>query len=117
MSTYGSDSIDTEVTVENSASELETDSECDTEIVSGSSDLDELYQSFDFDEEAEAFARSPTQHLGEFREPRSLSISNHPLHPGAKLSALESSLLLFEDAVHHSLTKNAFTVLLQLLSQ
>ena len=87
------------------ASDSSLDQDSDTDTV-GSSDLDDLYESFDFEEEA-ALETTPA---------RLSNISQCALYPGAQISALQSYLLLFRFSVRHSLTTKSFTELLQLVS-
>lgn len=86
-------------------SELETDSDA----VETDSDLEELYASFDFEDDTSQV--SCTQRAENPRgNPEAL------LYPGAQLSPIQSRLLIFQYAIRHSLTTKAFTELLQLLS-
>ena len=74
-------------------SELETDSDA----VETDSDLEELYASFDFEDDTSQV--SCTQRAENPRgNPEAL------LYPGAQLSPIQSRLLIFQYAIRHSLT-------------
>lgn len=77
------------------------------------SDLQELYDSFDFDDENPA-AISKTDLVTSSSQ--RFNLGNGPLYAEARLTSLQSSLLVFQYAIRHSLTTKAFTELLQLLS-
>ena len=86
-----------------------SDQNSDTDT-NGSSDLDDLYQSFDFEDEAALDSVEATS--------TALSdISKRALYPGAQISSLQSYLQLFQFSIRHSLTTKSFTELLQLLFQ
>ena len=92
----------------------ETDS--DSTVTSEDSDLEDLYESFEFEDEAEMAAE---RSLGSHRDRGALGeAAGHgaALFPQAELSILQSNLLVFQFAIRHSLTGKAFTELLQLLS-
>ena len=101
-------------------SELETDTDHARNETDADSDLDELYATFDFEDDAQSQLSQAQSQTGEnpmthtHALPASL-VSNSPLYSGAQLTALQSHLLIFQFALHHSLTKRAFTELLQLL--
>ena len=79
-----------------------------------SSDLDDLYQSFDFEEEA---ALDVPAGDGSGSRPAPLAaISQLPLYLASQITALQSYLLIFQFAIRHSMTTKSFTELLQLLS-
>lgn len=90
--------------------ELETEYDSD-------SDLGDLYESFNFEGDVDSqlsqiqSAEDPVPHAV---MPR--GVNNHPLYPDSQLSSFQSLLLVFQYAIRHSLTKKAFTELLQLLS-
>lgn len=90
--------------------ELETDSDASLET---DTDLEELYASFDFEDDASQ--ASCTQTLVESAE-NIRGTTETLLYPGAQLSPIQSRLLVFQYAIRHSLTTKAFTELLQLLS-
>jgi hypothetical protein len=76
-------------------------------VDSDNSELEELYESFDFEDEAAKDA--PPSHA-------TYQYDQTPLYSEARLTASQSSLLIFQYAIRHSLTTKAFTELLQLLS-
>ena len=114
MSSTGTeDSICSDFVMSCSESELESTED-------GESDLQELYDSFEFEDEtasaqeetrleAEQIARRPTTTLS------GRAVSEALLYPGSDLSTYQSNLVLFQFAIRHSLTTKAFTELLQLL--
>jgi hypothetical protein len=83
---------------------------------SGESDLDELYESFEFEEDV------PQSHLQQAPEPScsllpfASAVRDKQLYPGAELSTFQCYLLVFQYAIQHSLTTKAFTELLQLIA-
>ena len=82
-----------------------------TSSTSADSDIEELYESFDFEDDAShahAGADEPVHSSADFRAP--------PLYSGALVTAAQSNLLLFQYTLRHSLTMKAVTELLQLLS-
>ena len=94
--------------------EAEDDSDCD---------LGDLYESFDFEDDVDSLQLSQVQTVETTETPRptahavmARSVSDSPLYPGSQLSTFQSHLLVFQYAIRHSLTKKAFTELLQLLS-
>ena len=86
-----------------------SDDEDETETTSSEdSDLQELYESFEFEDgtsRVEGCSSTPER-----------AVAGALLYPGADLSSLQSNLLLFQFAVRHSLTAKALTELLQLLA-
>ena len=105
------DSSDCESSASDEADKL-TDTDCD---------LQDLYESFDFEDEAsrsqsssQAPARGDTAHL-EIAD-RSFRLHQTALYAGSTISTLQSNLLIFQYAIRHGLTAKAFTELLQLLS-
>ena len=105
-----------------SGSEQEMDSEVDVDGASESecSDLDELYETFEFEDTAsQTSAHAQATSIREGTGPSAAlaeSTDNTPLYPGAQLSTFQSHLLVFQYAIRHSMTTRAFTELLQLLS-
>ena len=98
--------------------ELVSESELDYSTES-ESDLDDLYESFDYEEEVPLEARSDTARDGTDSASclaNLASISQCSLYSGPQITTLQSYLLIFQDAIRHSLTMKSFTELLQLLS-
>lgn len=98
--------------------------EADTET---DSDLQDLYESFDFEDEASRSQSSAqAQTRGDTTESetclpletarRSFSLGETALYDGSPISTLQSHLLIFQYAIRHGLTTKSFTELLQLLS-
>lgn len=80
------------------------------------SDLEDLYSSFDFEEDASiSQASAEAECFSPSASRRGLPADETPLYPGAQVTAFQSRLLVFQFAVRHSLTTKAFTELLQLL--
>ena len=112
-STDGTCTRDSEMS--NSDSDEETDNnEADSDASSEDSDLQDLYDSFDF-EDGTSQTRLQTEGLEKCSSTSGGTITEALLYPGADLSTLQSYLLLFQFAIRHSLTSKAFTELLQLL--
>ena len=96
-----------------------TSYEADTE---SESDLEDLYESFDFEDEA-----SRSQSSGQLSRPDTVCLRPNTADPsfsigrekdlyaGSPISTLQSHLLIFQYAVRHGLITKAFTELLQLL--
>ena len=100
-------------------------SESDGESEVFDSDLEDLYESFDYVDEVVSSRASSSQqanHGANSASSRTLiptacgRVLSSPLYPGALLTVFQSYLLIFQYAVRHSLTTKAFTELLQLLS-
>ena len=82
------------------------------------SDLQDLYESFEFEEEvprthlpANVGARLPSALLTS-----ASAVAEGQLYPRSDLSTFQCYLLVFQYAIRHSLTTKAFTELLQLLA-
>ena len=69
------------------------------------SDLQELYESFDFQDD-----NAPAPESGSVVS-RPFQFKGIPLYPEARLTSLQSSLFVFQYAIRHSLTTKAFTEL------
>ena len=87
------------------------------------SDLEDLYESFDFEDSASrSLSSAQAQETCDNEVPQQetvghlFSTSGEALYAGSPISTLQSYLLIFQYAVRHSLTAKAFTELLQLLS-
>lgn len=93
-----------------SLSSLSSDSDEDID-----SDLEALYESFDFENEASHSCRD-AECLPQTPDKRFSGISETALYPGSHVSVFQSQLLVFQYALRHGLTTKAFTELLQLLS-
>ena len=96
-----SESSSEDETTASEASDSSSDEGSQTSYID--SDLQDLYDSFDYQDEATGHA---TSH----------ALGSRSLYSEARLTSLQSSLLLFKYAIRHSLTTKAFTELLQLLS-
>ena len=92
-----------------SSSELEEAESSQEEL---ESDLEDLYESFEYEDEVEALS-SQDCNQPTFQLP---AVDNTALYQGARLTVFQSHLLIFQYAVRHSLTTKAFMELLQLLS-
>ena len=84
------------------------------------SDLEDLYESFDYEDEVTS-SRAPSSQESSsatYRPPPTVdaSVFSTALYQGAGLTVFQSYLLVFQYAVRHSLTTKAFTELLMLLS-
>ena len=107
-----------------SAEELSESSDAELEIETDSDvdgDLEDLYTSFDFEDDVGSQPGSSQTQPETVENPTAhafpaLGVSNSPLYPSAQLMTFQSHLLVFQYALCHSLTKRAFTELLQLLS-
>ena len=66
------------------------------------SDLQDMYESFDFDDDTPVPSKSAPSLEG-------FQFEDVPLYEEARLTSLQSSLLLFQYAIRHSLTTKAFT--------
>lgn len=80
------------------------------------SDLEALYESFDFENEASHSYGDAESPLPQTPDKRFSGISETALYPGSHISVFQSQLLVFQYALRHGLTTKAFTELLQLLS-
>lgn len=85
------------------------------------SDLEDLYASFDYEDDASQVSASSIDAATRTTENETFGreipgCNKTPLYPGAQLSSFESKLLLFQYAIRHGLTTRAFTELLLLIS-
>jgi len=121
---YQSDSLSGEITTQNeyNMSYDSTELECDVEDLdqtsssdseetyseetSSSSDLDSEWETSD-DSDSEGTSRSDSE-VGE-------NLNGIPLYSGARLSTIESCILILQYSLKHSLTKKGFEELLQLM--
>ena len=91
-------------TAEESTEESELSSSEDADV-----DLEELYESFDYENSSQASTDAAPSSCGH-------EIAETALYSGAQLTVFQSHLLIFQYAVRHSLSVKAFTELLKLLS-
>ena len=108
---FGQDRSDLDASDCKRQTEGDTDGDSSTEIMDSGpdSDLEELYESFDFEDEA---SRTSAQTIADNHQVSKKT----PLYTGAQLSATQSHLLVFQYALRHGLTSKALTELLQLIS-
>ena len=93
--------------------------ETDSTATSEDCDLEDLYESFEFEEDAALRSQGSDRGRGALaNRPTEGEAAGHgaALYPQAELSIFQSNLLVFQFAIRHSLTGKAFTELLQLLS-
>ena len=83
---------------------------------SSDSDLEELNESFNLEDAGSQASPQVTADNHCIESTGCTFSSETPLYPGAPLSSPQRLLLIFQYAMWHSLSKKAFTELLQLLS-
>ncbi len=108
-----------ELSTDESDATLSPQAVSDSEI---DSELEDLYESFDYEDEAEAALSQASEDVTTHGIPARMipsldgRILSTPIFPSAVLTMFESYLLIFQYAIRHGLTTKAFTELLQLLS-
>ena len=107
-----------------SRSSLEDDAEESTDgeysgeeassLTSADSNLQDMYESFEFEDEV-----VPSFSTKDNSPPSGTSrrdFDTRPLYPDARLTTVQSQLLIFQYSIRHSLTSKALTELMQLIS-
>lgn len=102
----------TDFTLEESTEDSEpspSEGESDSDV-----DLEELYDSFAYDDSSQASSRDNDETSSYTRYGHGLDETT--LYSGAQLTVFQSYLLIFQYSVRHSLSRKAFAELLQLIS-